>query len=158
MSPINFCEIVSKMRVKRDKRDDIFSKMIRARDGYYCVKCGVKHEETSTGLHCSHNVPRRYLRLRWTPLNAISLCFACHHWYGSEPYESGKWLEQYLGKRNLKLLLTMKQQKLKITKAVKEDIYTILKGERENQLNQLEIGQKYQLRDPILELLKHGKL
>ena len=52
----------------------------------------------------------------------------------------------------------MKQQKLKITKAVKEDIYTILKDDRENQLNQLEIGQVYQLRDPILELLKHGKL
>ena len=146
------------MRVKRDKRDDLFSKMIRTRDGYNCVKCGVKHEETSTGLHCSHNVPRRYLRLRWLPLNALSLCFACHYWYGSEPYESGKWLEHQLGKRKLKLLLSMKQQKLKISKAVKEDIYSILKEDRKSQLEMLDDGKIFELRDPILELLKHGKL
>ena len=146
------------MRVKRDKRDDLFSKMVRTRDGYYCVKCGVKHEETSTGLHCSHNVPRRYLRLRWLPLNALSLCFACHQWYGSEPYESGKWLEGHIGKRNMKTLLSMKQQKLKISKVVKEDIYAILKEDRKSQLEMLKNGKIFELRDPIMELLKNGKL
>jgi len=146
------------MRVKRDKIDDIFSKMIRTRDKYICQKCGSKYDQSSTGLHCSHNVPRRYLRLRWTPLNAISLCFACHHWYGSEPYESGKWLEEYMGKRNFKNLMEMKQQKLKINKTAKKDIYEVLKQERINQIDMNNDGKVYQLKDPILELVKHGKL
>ena len=143
---------------RRDKRDNLFSKMIRFRDEFTCCRCGALHEETSSGLHCSHNVPRTYLRLRWTPLNALALCYRCHMWYGGEPYESGAWLAEHMGDRMHRELLSMKQQKLKISKSAKEDIYDILKEDRAAQLEKFEQGKKHKLRDPVMVLLKAGLL
>ena len=52
----------------------------------------------------------------------------------------------------------MKQQKLKISKSAKEDIYDILKEDRAAQLEKFEQGKKHKLRDPVMVLLKAGLL
>ena len=79
-------------------------------------------------------------------------------WWHGEPYESGAWLAEHMGHRMHRELLSMKQQKLKISKSAKEGIYDILKEDRAAQLEKFEQGKKYKLRDPVMVLLKAGLL
>lgn len=79
-------------------------------------------------------------------------------WWHDEPYESCPWLAEHMGDRMHRELLSMKQQKLKISKSAKEDIYDILKEDRAAQLEKFEQGKKHKLRDPVMVLLKAGLL
>lgn len=70
------------------KADEIFSLYIRTRDGK-CLKCG-----KTTSLQCAHIKGRRNRRLRYDPMNAITLCYGCHmHWAHTEPIEFVEWLK-----------------------------------------------------------------
>lgn len=60
-------------RVKIDKNDQLFSKMIRERDGK-CVLCG----DTQRKSECSHYWGRKDKVNRFNPQNADYLCFSCH--------------------------------------------------------------------------------
>ena len=73
--------------IKTDKRDKLFSKLVRARAGWRCERCGTPHEPNSVGLHCSHFVGRQKHATRWLPLNAFALCYGCHQYLGSRPQE-----------------------------------------------------------------------
>ena len=142
-------------RTKRDKRDALFSKMIRRRDRFTCQRCSAKHEESSTGLHCSHHFTRSRRRTRWTPLNAVALCFSCHNWYGGNPDESSVWLSEYLGAERLEELRRMQTETIKASKPVKEEIYRVLK---EDAAFQEKHGPDVGLRDPVAQLRAEGLL
>lgn len=83
------------MRIKLDKRDILFSKLIRERDGK-CVFCGRKDGK----LECSHYWGRGNKATRFDPLNCDTLCFQCHA--NNESSKQGfyrEWKLKQLGKR-----------------------------------------------------------
>jgi len=63
------------MKIKPDKNDILFSKMIRERDRA-CVFCGKTADEGK--LECSHFWGRGDKVNRFNPLNCDTLCFYCH--------------------------------------------------------------------------------
>lgn len=81
------------IRAKRKGRkrtvDNLFSKVVRARDGR-CLKCG-----TVEKLQCSHVLPRTHLSIRWDLDNAITLCYRCHiYWWHKNVLEAARWFEE----------------------------------------------------------------
>ena len=73
----------------KKKADELFSLYIRKRDGK-CMYCS----NTET-LQCAHLEGRRNERLRFDPMNAITLCYKHHiHWAHKEPRQFAKWLEE----------------------------------------------------------------
>ena len=110
------------MAIKRTPADDYFSKCVRARTDYVCERCGKQYYKSSTGLHCSHNYSRRHRTIRWCKENALALCFGCHQWYEVNPPESGRWLENKLGKGTIQLLEENKNAKIKVPKFEEKEI------------------------------------
>jgi 5-methylcytosine-specific restriction endonuclease McrA len=64
--------------IKRTAEDIRFSKAVRERDNYTCMRCGKQHERNSMGLHCAHNHTRRIKATRHVMTNALALCYGCH--------------------------------------------------------------------------------
>lgn len=64
--------------MKRNLTDRLFSLYIRARAHFGCQRCGRVYDRYSQGLHCAHVFSRGKLSLRWTPANALCLCYGCH--------------------------------------------------------------------------------
>lgn len=111
------------MKIKTDKRDVLFSRLIRARDKC-CVKCG----KVDVRLECSHIFSRRHIATRWDLDNAKALCHHCHrYWWHSEPAEAGQWIKGYLGPEKLERLRIKAMTPTKVSKSEKEEIYQDLK-------------------------------
>lgn len=119
------------MKTKIDKRDTVFSLLIRCRANYTCERCEKYCGENGDGgaLQCSHIFSRRHVGLRWNPDNAKAMCFTCHKWWHENPTESGVWIRRFLGEGFIDLLTERKNQITKYTKADREDIYNHLKSE-----------------------------
>ena len=110
------------MAIKRSPADEAFSKCIRAANNYVCQKCGAVHNKSSTGLHCSHNFGRRHRTIRWCKDNALALCFNCHKWYGENPADSGRWLEDFIGEGTIQILREKRDSGVKVSKLEERDI------------------------------------
>jgi len=119
------------MKVKRDKRDDMFSKLVRERANHTCESCGKYCGPHHDGgrLDCSHIFSRRHIATRWHPDNAVAHCFTCHQRLGENPVEFNRWAEDFLGKGLLDVVEELKNSICKMTKADKEDLYKHLKAE-----------------------------
>lgn len=117
------------MKSKRDKRDDVFSKLIRTRDGFTCQSCWKVYPENSQGLHCSHFWGRRHQSVRWHPDNACAHCFSCHQKLGENPIQFQAWIRSYLGDERYSELCFKAKQIVKRTKVEKEELYQHLKAE-----------------------------
>jgi hypothetical protein len=48
-------------------------------------------------LQCAHIVSRRYLALRWSPNNAVTLCAGCHTRFTNDPLRWELWVDDHLG-------------------------------------------------------------
>jgi len=118
-----------KDKMKIDKRDKIFSLLVRQRAEWTCEACHKKYPENSAGLHCSHLVSRRYQSTRHHPLAAAAHCFACHQRLGGNPLEFAEWIRNHLGPEKTEYLLAMKNTLRKRTQPEKEDLYQQLKAE-----------------------------
>ena len=68
--------------IKVTPADSAFSKCVRERAGWRCENCGTQHDQSSRGLGCSHHHGRGNWSIRFHPLNAESLCTACHYAMG----------------------------------------------------------------------------
>lgn len=108
--------------IKRSPADMWFSKCVRAANNYTCACCGKVLDASSSGLHCSHNFSRRHRTIRWCKENALPLCYSCHAWFGGNPADSGKWLEEELGEGVLNILREKRDSKTKVTKQEEKDI------------------------------------
>ena len=93
--------------VKIRTSDQIFSRCVRERSGWKCERCGAQHEEGSQGLHCSHFHGRGKWGVRFNPLNTSSHCMGCHLYFGANPSEHAKWMEEKLGPGMLQILQEM---------------------------------------------------
>lgn len=84
--------------------DNVFSRIIRARDGR-CLHCGA-----TESLQCSHVLPRTYFSVRWEEDNAITLCYRCHlQWWHKYPHEAVEWFDSEFPGRHGELIEMVKQ-------------------------------------------------
>lgn len=118
------------MKIRRDKADDLFSKLVRERAGWCCETCNKYFPEGHRqGLHCSHLYSRRHGALRYFPGNAIAQCFGCHQRYGADPVEFTYMIEGIFGRKHMENLMVKKQGTLKIPTWYKAEIIKRLKAE-----------------------------
>ena len=84
-------------RTKRiEKLDDLWSRVVRTRDGFHCQKEGCNGH--GKYMHAAHINTRNNKKLRWNIRNGITLCYH-HHivWGHSEPNEFDKWIKDKIG-------------------------------------------------------------
>ncbi len=118
------------MKIKRDKADDLFSKLVRERAGWACETCGRYYPEGHRqGLHCSHIFSRRHQATRWHPDNAIAECFGCHQRGAGDPIEHFYALETVMGRDRLDRLRIAHTGVLKVPAWYKKQIVAKLKAE-----------------------------
>jgi len=73
------------------KEDIRFSKYIRTRDKWRCVRCGTQYTPPTQGLHCSHFYGRSTWSTRFDEENCDAVCNGCHrYWGGQTSREGGK--------------------------------------------------------------------
>src|SRR3990167_11322110 len=112
------------MRVKRDKRDAIFSLLVRERSSWRCERCGKQFSrEDGQGLHFSHFISRRHRSTRWHPENAAAHCFACHQYLGEHPMEFTRWVHNRIGQGRAGIMERLANVVAKFTKRDLESIY-----------------------------------
>ncbi len=134
------------MKNRRDKLDDIFSKLVRERANWTCEAqlpgCGGYHEEgRRQSLHCSHFFSRRKQSTRFDPENAAAHCFSCHKKLEENPLDFAKWVEAHLGNAATENLRIRAATILKRTKPQKEDLYQDMKAAYANLLERRRAGE-----------------
>jgi hypothetical protein len=119
------------MKIKLDKNDIIFSKMVRERDGK-CKFCGKTAEQGK--LECSHFWGRGDKSNRFNPDNADTLCWYCHQ--VNEGNKQGfyrSWKLKQLGTRKYNEMERIHNQGYKKYGAYEKDLlYEILKRQYAN--------------------------
>lgn len=65
-------------RKERNRKDNEWKSLVKARDGSKCVICG---ETNKVNVH--HIIPREVIQLRWNVYNGICLC-PKHHRFSKE--------------------------------------------------------------------------
>jgi len=111
------------MPVKLDKRDKLFSVLVREGAAQRCEACGA-----TEALTCSHHVSRKYMALRWSPDNAVCHCFSCHRIFTDNPLKHADWIREHVGEEMYESLKERARPVTKLSKADKEDIYENLKN------------------------------
>ena len=123
--------------MKRDKRDAIFSNLVRERAGWTCENegCGKYYPEGQRqGLHCSHFFGRRYRSTRWHPDNAAAHCFSCHQKLGENRVDFTAWISQHLGDIGRERIRHLSQIVARFSKRQLEDIYWHMKDQHKAML------------------------
>jgi hypothetical protein len=117
------------VKIRIDKRDTVFSKLIRLRDRFNCRRCG-RYFPNGHGLQCAHIFSRRHQSTRYDPDNACALCFTCHQYFGENPTIFTAWvIDTLLGEGCYELLRERHQRIVKRTKADAEALYQHLKAQ-----------------------------
>lgn len=109
------------MYIKRLAADSWFSRCVREAAKWKCQRCGAQHEAGSQGLHCAHFMTRGKWATRFDPLNVAALCYGCHSFIDSRPYEKAQWFEEFLGS-NVAQIIREKSNNTKhgLKKCIKE--------------------------------------
>ena len=129
------------MKVRRDRLDIIFSKLVRERADWHCENCGKYFPEgTRQGLHCSHLWSRRNRSIRWEPKAAVAHCFSCHQLLGENPVLFRDWIMAHLGPREFARLQIQANTPRKWTRGEKEDLYQDMKATYERMLSERRAG------------------
>ena len=113
------------MRIKVDKLDVLFSRLVRLRAGGKCEYCGKL--KLLPHLQCSHFHGRRKRSTRYDPDNAVGVCFSCHQYLGSNPYQHTEFFKKHLGSEkfdalNIRAEIPMKVDKEKMEASLLEKI------------------------------------
>lgn len=117
------------MKVRRDKRDILFSQLVRERAEWCCQVCGRPFPEGQRqGLHCSHHFSRRKRSIRWNPDNASAHCFACHQTLGENPVLFHDWIKGHLGDEKFAALRVQAERLVRLKKHDLTDIHANLKA------------------------------
>lgn len=89
--------------VKIDKADTAFSKYVRTKANWQCVRCG--RMATGRGLHCAHFYGRRKESVRFDLENVDALCALCHKHFTENYSEHKVWKLAQLGQKKYDLLM-----------------------------------------------------
>ena len=104
------------MKIRIDQADKYFSLCVRERVGNRCEAEGCQRTSQDYRIDCAHIFSRRHNSTRWSPENAVSLCFLHHqHWTG-DPVEFTTWVELRIGPQKLADLRLKAHLNLKVTK------------------------------------------
>jgi len=94
------------MKIRLDPLDRPFSEMIRKRSKGYCERCGRFYGYDGwKKLQCSHYIGRSKRSTRWDEDNACALCFGCHQYFTSHPYEHTEWFKKRIGQEKFDSLM-----------------------------------------------------
>ena len=85
------------------KLDKFVSDKVRAKG--QCDRC-----QGRTTLQTSHIYSRRYLSIRWHPLNLNCFDAKCHFWYGQNPIDGVEWVKNYLGEKKFAQLRMLRNR------------------------------------------------
>lgn len=118
-------------KIKRLAADTWFSKCVREAAGWQCDRCGAQHEENSMGLHNAHYMTRGNWGTRFDPDNVAALCYGCHSYLDSRPYEKAKWFEDKLGKGLAEIVQEKAKRPAYGIKKQLKDITKLYKAEHE---------------------------
>lgn len=82
----------SPARKIKQELDLLLKAHVHERDGYACLKCG----RYGKGLQAAHIFPKgKYQRLRFDPLNLLTLCVGCHlFWAHKDPIGFYEWIRE----------------------------------------------------------------
>ncbi len=117
------------MNIRRDKRDMLFSNLIRRRARWTCQVCGRYHpEDKRQSLHCSHHFSRRKKSIRWHPNNASAACFSCHQLLGENPVLFHDWIRGHLGDKKFTALKVQAERIVRLKKPDLAEIHENLKA------------------------------
>lgn len=120
------------MKIKLDKRDILFSKLVRERAEWACEFCGKHYGPGDTrGLECAHIYGRSRKGLRWHPDNAVALCTGHHMYFTGNPLEFSEWITGHIGKKRAAALRIMAAETFTTSKPILDDIHANLKVELE---------------------------
>lgn len=129
--------------MKLDKRDIIYSKIIRLSSGDppVCEYCRAKYPE-ARGLEAAHIYGRRHKISRWSlnPRNAVSLCHYHHRYFTERPLDFTRWLDGYFGETKLEKLRELVHCGVKLTLHDKEELYKYLKDQYNSLMDIRETG------------------
>lgn len=114
------------MKIRIDKRDTVFSLIVRLRAAFMCDRCG-RYFPKGHGLQCSHFYGRRHKATRWAFDNAAAHCFGCHRHLGENPIEFNAWVRKHLGDARYDALAEKHRRIVKRTKTELEELYQHLK-------------------------------
>ena len=73
------------VKLKKNKWDSLFSKIIRTRDNWRCSRprCRTQYLPPTNALHNSHYFGRSKYSTRFDEENCDALCHGCHSYWGS---------------------------------------------------------------------------
>lgn len=75
----------------------MFSRLVRSRADWACVRCGKRFRWGDSALHCSHFHSRRLKSVRFDPDNVEAMCARCHHFLDTHPRIHQEWKQRQLG-------------------------------------------------------------
>lgn len=116
------------MKIRIDKRDVVFSRIVRLRARFNCEKCG-RYFPLGHGLQCAHVFSRRHQSTRYDPDNAIALCFTDHQYFGEHPTIFTAWIKKKLGDVRYEALEARHSTIVKRTKSEAAELYEHLKDQ-----------------------------
>lgn len=117
------------MKIRRDKRDILFSNLVRERAEWTCERCHKQFPEGHrNGLECSHFFTRSRKSVRWHPLNAAAHCTGCHTLLGGNPMEFADWIRDHLGRQRSAVLRACSGQLVRFKRHDLDDIHANLKA------------------------------
>ena len=97
----------TKAGVKKSRADHWFSKAVRLRDDHTCQSCG------GLGTDCAHIVGRRVKVTRYSAINALCLCRACHNRFGEHPLDFAELIGRLYGPERADRLMVKRRGTLK---------------------------------------------
>lgn len=125
-------KFMSRFKTKRDKRDVLFSIMIRERDNHTCQFCG-KTNQTNQ-IQNSHFWKRGDKATRFDPENCDALCASCHDKHeGCKQGFYREWKLKQLGTRRYNALEKRARSIKKYGEYEKTILYDILKSQYKNE-------------------------
>ena len=108
----------TKSGLKR-KLDKAFSQLVRSRGK--CEWCGAKNDTLQT----AHIFSRKYMSVRYEPLNVLCLCASCHFKAHAQPINFTLFVQKYLGAEKF---AELQQKAQKIKKWTLQDLQTLLES------------------------------
>jgi hypothetical protein len=122
-------------KVKRDKIDIVFSKLVRRKSKGICAVgvlypdlCKSPRNNWKYGMDCSHTgFGRRNQSTRYSFLNCDAVCKGCHRKLGESSIFATEFKYKQLGSKKFHKLTDERNQLCKRTKADKEELYQDLK-------------------------------
>ena len=88
----------------RRELDRLARELCLRRAGHRCERCGARER-----LQWHHVYSRRYLSLRWEPLNLVMLCAGCHLFWHHNPLDAAKWFVEKFGTARQDALALLRQ-------------------------------------------------